>query len=62
MAAGAGLEDATRAVIAEIGELGGDGGLIALDREGRIAHPYNSKGMKRAWLTTGGEIGVEVFG
>ena len=62
VAAGAGLEDATRAVITEIGSLGGDGGLIALDRDGRIAHPYNSQGMKRAWLTTDGEIGVEVFG
>ena len=62
VAAGATLEEATRAVIAEIGDLGGDGGLIALDRDGRIAHPFNSQGMKRAWLTTDGEIGVEVFG
>ena len=43
------------------GRLGGDGGLIALDREGNIAQPYNSQGMKRAWLTTDGEIGVQVF-
>ena len=26
-----------------------------------IAQPYNSQGMKRAWLTTDGEIGVQVF-
>jgi beta-aspartyl-peptidase (threonine type) len=50
------------AVIDEIGALGGDGGLIALDREGNIAAPFNSQGMKRAWLTPAGEIGVEVFG
>ena len=61
VAAGATLDEATRAVIAEIGSMGGDGGLIALDRDGRIAHPFNSQGMKRAWLTTDGEIGVEVF-
>ena len=42
--------------------MGGDGGLIALDRDGNIAQPYNSQGMKRAWLTPAGEIGVEVFG
>lgn len=56
------LDAAARGVIDRIGALGGDGGLIALDREGRIAHPFNSQGMKRAWLTPEGEIGVEVFG
>jgi len=42
--------------------LPGDGGLIALVSDGHIAAPFNSQGMKRAWLTTDGEIGVEVFG
>ena len=54
-------EAATQAVIDEIGEMGGDGGLIALDRDGNIAAPFNSQGMKRAWLTPNGDIGVEVF-
>lgn len=62
VAAGASLKDAARAVIDEIGALGGDGGLIALDAQGNIADPYNSQGMKRAWLTVDGEIGVDVFG
>ena len=62
VAAGQTLAEAGRAVIDEIGGLGGDGGLIALDRDGNIAHPFNSQGMKRAWLTSEGEIGVEVFG
>ncbi|MNR29365.1 Isoaspartyl peptidase precursor [compost metagenome] len=48
-------------MIDRIGGLGGDGGMIALDRDGNIAAPYNSQGMKRAWLTTDGEVGVEVF-
>ncbi len=60
--AGQTLAEAGRAVIDEIGGLGGDGGLIALDRDGNIAAPFNSQGMKRAWLATDGEIGVEVFG
>jgi len=55
------LAEASQAVIDQIGGMGGDGGLIALDRAGNIAAPYNSQGMKRAWLTTGGEVGVEVF-
>ena len=60
--AGQPLAGAARAVIDDIGGLGGDGGLIALDRDGAIAQPFNSQGMKRAWLTPAGEIGVEVFG
>jgi len=59
---GQSLDEATGAVIAQIGEMGGDGGLIALDAEGNIADPFNSQGMKRAWLTPDGEIEVEVFG
>jgi beta-aspartyl-peptidase (threonine type) len=62
VAAGQSLAEATRGVIDEIGGLGGDGGLIALDRHGNIADPFNSQGMKRAWLTPSGEIGVDVFG
>ncbi|MFN7619175.1 MAG: isoaspartyl peptidase/L-asparaginase family protein [bacterium] len=60
--AGQTLAEAGRAVIEEIGDMGGDGGLIALDRDGNITAPFNSQGMKRAWLTPDGEIGVEVFG
>ncbi|MNT73234.1 Isoaspartyl peptidase precursor [compost metagenome] len=61
MAAGQTLAQSSQAVIDRIGGLGGDGGLIALDRQGNIAAPYNSQGMKRAWLTTDGEVGVQVF-
>jgi len=60
--AGASIIEAGQAVIAGIGDMGGDGGLIALDAAGHRADPFNSQGMKRAWLTPDGEIGVEVFG
>ena len=60
--AGAPVDQAARAVIEEIGSLGGDGGLIALDRQGRSASPFNSQGMKRAWLSPDGAVGVDVFG
>ena len=56
------LAQAARAVIDQIGAMGGDGGLIALDRAGNRADPFNSQGMKRAWLDVSGEIGVDVFG
>jgi isoaspartyl peptidase/L-asparaginase-like protein (Ntn-hydrolase superfamily) len=59
---GSPVDHAARAVIDEIGSLGGDGGLIALDRHGRHADPFNSQGMKRAWLSPDGAVGVDVFG
>lgn len=54
--AGETLEAAADAAIAGIGALCGDGGMIALDRAGNIAMPYNSEGMKRAALYPDGRV------
>ncbi|MBV9076867.1 MAG: isoaspartyl peptidase/L-asparaginase [Methylobacteriaceae bacterium] len=59
--AGQDLASAGGDVIDEIGRLGGDGGLIAIDRDGAIAMPWNSEGMKRAALYPDGRIVSEVF-
>ncbi len=59
--AGENLGAAAQAVLDEIGRLGGEGGLIAVDREGRIAMPFNSHGMKRAALHPDGRIEAEAF-
>lgn len=48
---GATLEAAAEAVMAEIARLGGDGGLIAVDRAGRIVMPFDTPGMKRAFVS-----------
>ncbi len=42
------LNDAIRELLDEVKRLGGDGGIIAVTRDGEIAMPYNSQGMKRA--------------
>jgi isoaspartyl peptidase/L-asparaginase-like protein (Ntn-hydrolase superfamily) len=55
------LQQAADEVLGDIGALGGDGGVIAVDAEGNLALPYNSDGMKRAWLSPDGEIGSTVF-
>ncbi len=55
------LASAAADTLAEVGALGGDGGLIALSASGEIAMPYNSAGMKRAALGADGEIIVRVF-
>ncbi|HWM44430.1 MAG TPA: isoaspartyl peptidase/L-asparaginase, partial [Burkholderiales bacterium] len=39
---------AARAALKSVANLGGDGGLIALDRRGNVAMPFNSQGMFRA--------------
>src|SRR5690606_38761876 len=44
VAAGQSLAEASQSVIDRIGALGGDGGLIALDREGNIAAPLHQPG------------------
>lgn len=40
---------------------GGDGGIIALDRDGNIAMPFNSGTMFRAWIKPDGSRGTGIF-
>lgn len=55
------LDAAARAVLAEVASCDGDGGLIAIDHNGRITMPYNSQGMKRAAVTSSMPAVVRVF-
>jgi L-asparaginase/beta-aspartyl-peptidase (threonine type) len=55
------LGSAARASLADIGALGGDGGLIAVDAQGAVVMPFISQGMKRAALYADGRIVSEVF-
>ena len=59
--AGQDLAEAAKAAVRDAASKGGDGGLIAVDRQGRIALPYTSQGMARAALHPDGRISVEVF-
>ncbi|GAC1346184.1 MAG: isoaspartyl peptidase/L-asparaginase [Acetobacteraceae bacterium] len=45
------LQTAADAVLAAVAALGGTGGLIALDRNGNIALPFNTRGMYRGQIT-----------
>ena len=45
----------------QIPRLGGDGGAIALDRDGNIAMPFNTDGMFRAWLDRNGAVHVAIY-
>lgn len=57
---GATLENAADAVLEDVRALGGRGGLIAIDRHGRVTLPFNTSAMYRAWLTEGGDLRVGI--
>ncbi|MBC7669756.1 MAG: isoaspartyl peptidase/L-asparaginase [Gemmatimonadaceae bacterium] len=58
---GESLASATAAAIRGVAGLGGDGGLIAVDREGHVAMPFASDGLERAALFADGTIMAEAF-
>ena len=59
--AGQPLTQAAQATIDKVEKLGGDGGLIAVDRQGNIAMPFNSAGMYRAYIRATGERKVQIY-
>jgi beta-aspartyl-peptidase (threonine type) len=55
------LKEATDKVIEKQTEIGGKGGLIALDKEGNVSLPFNTAGMYRGYITESGEITIEMY-
>jgi L-asparaginase / beta-aspartyl-peptidase len=59
---GKSVKDATDFVIMEkLARLGGTGGVIAIDREGNHAWPFNTSGMYRGYIGADGKIVVEIY-
>lgn len=55
------VKEATQEVIDDIGKMGGDGGMIALDKNGNVAMTFDTEGMYRGTVTEEGEISVEIY-
>lgn len=55
------LAKAAQLVIDKIAALGGDGGMIALDKDGRVAMPFNTAGMYRGTITADGKVEVAIY-
>lgn len=56
------LTDAANTMIMhKLGELGGDGGLIAVDKEGNITMPFNTEGMYRGYMTSDGKKEILIY-
>jgi beta-aspartyl-peptidase (threonine type) len=58
---GENLEPASKAALRALARIKGDGGLIALDRRGNIAMPFNSGGMLRACIHADGRRVVKIY-
>ena len=59
---GVSLQEAAREVIQKkVPALGGDGGIIAIDKDGNIAMEFNTAGMYRAHINAKGELTIGIF-
>ncbi|MBK6282920.1 MAG: isoaspartyl peptidase/L-asparaginase [Draconibacterium sp.] len=55
------VKTACREEIGKLSELGGTGGVIAIDANGNIAMEFNTSGMFRAYLKSDGEKEIAIF-
>jgi beta-aspartyl-peptidase (threonine type) len=55
------LTEAANETITNLFELGGEGGLVAVDAFGNVALPFNSEGMYRAFITSDGEPVINLW-
>jgi isoaspartyl peptidase/L-asparaginase-like protein (Ntn-hydrolase superfamily) len=55
------LQQAVDEFIADMGGLGGNGGVIAVSASGEVASAFNSSGLKRALVGPGHEARVAIF-
>ncbi len=52
---------ANEVIMVKLKNLGGDGGIIAVDNKGNVAMPFNTTGMFRGFVKSGGEMKVAIF-
>ena len=55
------LQEAAQAALDEVKDLGGTGGLIAIDRNGDIALPFNTNGMYRGYVDPSGNLVIQIY-
>src|SRR4026208_1454043 len=58
---GMSLKEAAQAALDTVAKLGGRGGLIAIDRQGNIALPFNTAGMYRGYVDPDGKFVIEIY-
>jgi len=58
---GLSLSNAAESALAKSQKLGGSGGLIAVDKNGNVALPFNTSGMYRGFLREDGTFVVHIY-
>jgi beta-aspartyl-peptidase (threonine type) len=58
---GMSLKEAAQTALEKVARLGGTGGLIAIDRKGNIALPFNTSGMYRGYVDPNGKFVIEIY-
>ncbi len=55
------VDAAEEVVLNKLVKLGGSGGVIAIDKEGNVAMPFNTKGMYRGYMKSNGEKLISIY-
>ena len=55
------LQEAAQTALDAVKKLGGSGGLIAIDKNGAVALPFNTNGMYRGYVDPNGKFVVEIY-
>ena len=55
------IKTAAKTVLQKVADLGGDGGVIVLDRQGNVAMEFNTAGMYRAHMNAQGKQTIRIY-
>jgi beta-aspartyl-peptidase (threonine type) len=54
-------EAASEVIQKKVPALGGDGGIVAIDKDGNVAMEFNTAGMYRATMNSEGELIIKIY-
>ncbi len=55
------LKEASKVVLDKVAKLGGDGGIVAVDKHGKMVAEFNTSGMYRASMNDKGELTIGIY-
>ena len=55
------IKEASKLALEKVKDLGGDGGVIVLDKNGDVSMDFNTAGMYRAYINNEGELTVKIY-
>ncbi|WP_430467245.1 isoaspartyl peptidase/L-asparaginase family protein [Winogradskyella ouciana] len=58
---GLSLKEASKTVLDKVADLGGDGGIVAVDKNGNMVAEFNTAGMYRATMNDKGELEIGIY-